>query len=611
MFRFANPIYLYLLILIPLLVLAYILLFYRKRRQFKQFGDLELMKSLMPDVSNIRHHVKFSLMMLALTLIIFMLARPQYGIKTEEYKRSGIEAIVAVDVSNSMLCEDVAPSRLQKAKMIVSKLVEQLDEDRVGLIAFAGNAVTLLPLTQDGVSAKMFLEQLNTQTVSLQGTNMSEAIQRAIAGFSASESKEVGRALIFITDAEDNEEGAEEMARDAQKMGIKIFVLSVGTVQGGPIPLGGGRFKKDLSGNTVITHLNEEAGKALAKAGNGVYLHVDQTDNAQAMLEAEISNMQKEDFKSSAYSEYDEQFIAVAILLLVVLIIEICVMDKKNNWFRRFKIHFGVWPVMVGCWLVMASVSAQTPKENTRLGNYHYRDGQFDKAEVYYKKSLERDSTMEALYNLGNAQLAQGRDSDAFVSYQKALQQPSASTLKKAMIYHNMGNIMYASALMHMKSQDGQANESFGHAVELFKGSLRNNPNSNETRYNLAMAQYMFKKTQNDPNQNNQNNKDKNKDNKNQDKKEQNKDQQNQNKEKNKDDKKEQQDKQNQQNQDKKDAKEQPSKPEQANPAQPKKDEMDEQTAEQLLNSAQQDEKKVQKKLIKQPQQRRSLDKDW
>lgn len=609
MFRFANPTYIYILVLIPVFVLAYILMYRDKMKKLREFGNPELMSFMMPEVSNIRRHVKFSLLMAALALLIFMLARPQYGIRSEEQKRSGIEAIIAVDVSNSMLCEDVAPSRLQKAKMIVSKLIEQLDEDRVGLIAFAGNAVTLLPLTQDGVSAKMFLEQLNTQTVSLQGTNMREAIQRAIAGFSSSESKNVGRALIFITDAEDNEQGAENIAQEAGKMGIKIFVLSVGTAQGGPIPMGGGRFKLDLSGNTVITHLNEEAGKALAKAGNGVYLHVDQTDNAQAMLESEISKMQKDDFVSSVYSEYDEQFIAVAILLLIVLIIEVCIMEKKNNWLKRFRSMINRISACVML-LLFCSVSlhAQNMKENIRLGNYHYKDGQFDKAEVYYKKSLDRDSTMEAYYNLANAQLMQGRDSDAYVTYQKALEFPSKNKKKKSYVYHNMGNIMYASGLMHMKMQDGKANEAFRNAVELFKGSLRNNPDSNETRYNLAMAQYMFKKTQNDPNQNDQN-QNQNKD-KNQDQNKDNKDKQDQNKDKQKQDKdKQDKDKQNKDKQN--DKKEQQSKPEQPQPAQQKKDEMDEQTAAQLLNSAQQDEKKVQKKLIKQQQQRHSLEKDW
>lgn len=336
MFRFASPIYFYLLILIPILTVIYVLVLFRMKQQLKKFGDFELMRDLMPDVSPLRRHVKFSLMMLALGLLVVVLARPQYGTRNEEVKRSGIEVAIAVDVSNSMLCKDVSPSRLDKSKMIVSKLVEQFDEDKVGLVAFAGSAITLLPMTSDYVSAKMFLDQLNPATISIQGTNMADAITRATAGFS--KKTNVGRALILITDAEDNEPGAIEAAKQARKEGIQIFVLSVGTAEGGPIPMGDGSFKKDLSGNVVTTKLNEQIGKSIAQAGGGMYVHVDQTNLAQSLLEKEIEKMQKEDISQSMYSEYDEQFVAVALLLFIVLVVELCVMERKNRWLGKFKL---------------------------------------------------------------------------------------------------------------------------------------------------------------------------------------------------------------------------------------------------------------------------------
>lgn len=336
MFRFAHPLYLYLLLLIPFAVFAYIMLQRRMKKSLERFGDLELLRHLMPDVSTSRRNVKFVLMMFALGLLVVLIARPQFGTRNEEVKRSGIEAVIAVDVSNSMLCEDVAPSRLEKSKMIVSKLIEQLDEDRVGLVAFAGTAITLLPVTSDYVSAKMFLEQLHPSTISLQGTNLSEAVNRAVAGFS--DKKTVGRALILITDAEDNEDGAVEAAKAAQEKGIRIFVLSVGTPAGGPIPLGNGEYKKDLSGNTVTTKLNEQVGKQIAKAGNGIYINVDHTEQAQLALEREIDKMQKEDVLATMYSEYDEQFVAVALLIFLFLVVEICIMEKKNPLFRNIKL---------------------------------------------------------------------------------------------------------------------------------------------------------------------------------------------------------------------------------------------------------------------------------
>ena len=302
----------------------------------KKFGDTELLRYLMPDVSPVRRHVKFALMMLALGLISVVLARPQYGTRNEEVKRSGIEIAIAVDVSNSMLCQDVSPSRLEKSKMIVSKLVEMFAEDKVGLVAFAGSAITLLPMTSDYVSAKMFLDQLNPETISIQGTNVAEAITRATAGFS--KKNNVGRALILITDAEDNEAGAIEAAKQAKEAGIQIFVLSVGTAQGGPIQMYDGTFKKDLSGNVVTTKLNEQIGKDIAQAGGGMYIHVDQTNMAQAILEQEIGKMQKEDISASMYSAYDEQFVAVALLLFFVLVAELCIMERKNHLFKKFKL---------------------------------------------------------------------------------------------------------------------------------------------------------------------------------------------------------------------------------------------------------------------------------
>lgn len=336
MFRFASPIFLYLLILIPVLTVIYMLIEYRMTQKMKKFGDIELIRYLMPDVSPMRRHVKFALMLMALGLISVVLARPQYGTRNEEVKRSGIEIAIAVDVSNSMLCQDVSPNRLEKSKMIVSKLVEMFDEDKVGLVAFAGSAITLLPMTSDYVSAKMFLDQLNPETISIQGTNVAEAITRATAGFS--KKNNVGRALILITDAEDNEEGAIEAAKQAKKAGVQIFVLSVGTAQGGPIQMYDGTFKKDLSGNVVTTKLNEQIGKDIAQAGGGMYIHVDQTNMAQAILEQEIGKMQKEDISASMYSAYDEQFVAVALLLFIVLVAELCIMERKNHLFKKFKL---------------------------------------------------------------------------------------------------------------------------------------------------------------------------------------------------------------------------------------------------------------------------------
>lgn len=587
MFRFAHPIYLYLLSLIPLLTAAYVYLRYQRKRKLRRFGDPRLLRPLMVGVSGGRRSVKFALLMLSLALLIFMMARPQYGTRSETVKRKGIETIVAVDVSNSMRCQDVKPSRLGKSKMLVSKLIDQLEEDKVGLVAFAGSAITLLPITGDQASAHMFLDQLSPETVALQGTDIAQAIARSVAGFS--ENKHVGKALILITDAEDNEEGALEAAREAKEKGIRIFVLSVGTSQGGLIPMGNGDYKKDKEGNVVTTRLNAEIGKEIAKAAGGIYINVDQTSTAQRLLSKEIDSMQKEDILTSSYNDYDEQFPAVAILLLITLLLELCITERRNPLFRRVKLFRQPTSAIALCLLMSVPALSEAQQLNERdllrIGNRHFRKGDFKQAETYYRKSLDCSASMEAYYNLGNALAAQGQDSMAYEMYKQGTAQPSNDKKKKAKIFHNMGDLTYASGLRDMKAGGEHAQANFQQAVNDFKNSLRLNPDDNETRYNLAMAQYQLKKShqQGGGGQNKQQNQD-------------NKDKQ---------DKKDQQQQQQQQNKDQQDKQQAPQQPQQ------KKNQMDDQTAEQLLNSAQQDEKQVQRKLKQQPARRRQLEKDW
>lgn len=337
MFRFAHPLFLYILLIIPVIILVYWYICRLQKKRIKQIGDPKLIAHLMPEVSYKRKHLKFGIMMLILALLTLLIARPQTSQpSSQEVTHKGIEAIIAIDVSNSMLCQDVSPSRLTKSKMLVSKLTEKLDNDKVGLIAFAGTAITILPLTVDGVSAKMYLDQLSTSTISTQGTNLAEAIE--CAGRSFSKNKNVCKALILITDAEDNEQGAVEAAKQLAESGIRIFVLSVGTTEGGAIPLGNGELKKDSDDKVIITHLNEQVGQEIAKAANGVYIHVTSSDQAQNKLMAEIDKMQTEEYTFEMYAEHEELFMAVAIVLLICIILETCIISKKNPLLKNFKV---------------------------------------------------------------------------------------------------------------------------------------------------------------------------------------------------------------------------------------------------------------------------------
>lgn len=336
MFRFENPAFLYLLIIIPVFILIRLLGIRKRKRKLKKFGDIELVKQLMPDVSYSRRALKFWLMMAALALIIVMLARPQMGTKISQEKRSGIEVIISLDISNSMRAEDVVPSRLDKSKMLIENMVDNFTNDKVGLVVFAGDAFIQLPITSDYVSAKMFLQNVDPSLIATQGTDLAGAIDLSSKSFTQQD--KVGRAILIITDGEDHEGGAIEAAKKARKNGIRVFVLGVGSPKGSPVPDGNGGYMKDNTGQEVMSALNEDMCKQIAEAGGGAYIHVDNTSLVQRQLNDELTRLQKGDLSSVIYSEYDEQFQAVGILVLLLLVIETLILERKNPLLGKIKL---------------------------------------------------------------------------------------------------------------------------------------------------------------------------------------------------------------------------------------------------------------------------------
>ena len=336
MFRFENPIFLYFLIIIPVLVAVRFFFDRRRLKRVKRFGDPELVGQMMEDVSKYRPKVKFWLLTAALTLIIIMLARPQMGTRISRDKRQGIEAIICMDISNSMLATDVVPSRLAKSKLLVENMVDKFVNDKVGLIVYAGDAFVQLPITSDYVSAKMFMHSINPSLIASQGTDIAAAINLAMLSFTPDE--KAGKAIIVITDGEDHEGYALEAAKAAKDKGVKVFMLGVGSANGAPIKMRDGSYLKDNTGETVITRLNEEMCKQIAEAGSGTYIHVDNTSEAQERLDIEIGKMQKGDISTVVYSEYDEQFQALALIALLLLIIEVCVLERKNPLLKNVKL---------------------------------------------------------------------------------------------------------------------------------------------------------------------------------------------------------------------------------------------------------------------------------
>ena len=335
MLKFEDPTYFWLLWIIPLMAVIRIVTIWQRRKLLHKIGDAALLKQLMPDVSKARREWKFALMMAAIALIVVMLARPQMGSKVSNDQRNGIETIIAIDISNSMLARDVVPSRLDKSKMLVENLVDNFTNDKIGLVVFAGDAFVQLPITSDYVSAKMFLQNIDPSLITTQGTDVARAI--TLASNSFTQQQGVGRAIILITDGEDHEGGAEEAAKQARKKGINVFILGIGSTNGAPIPVGNGEYLKDQSGNVVMTALNEQMCRSVAQAGSGTYIHVDNTSDAQEKLNSELSKLQKGETQSVVYSEYAEQFQAFAILVLILLIVEACLLEAKNPLFKNVK----------------------------------------------------------------------------------------------------------------------------------------------------------------------------------------------------------------------------------------------------------------------------------
>ena len=339
MFRFGNSEFLWGLLIIPALAFFFILSRISRKKALKRFGKLETIEQLMPFVSKGRPILKFIILMLALAFIIVGTARPQFGSKLKTVKREGVELMIALDVSNSMMAEDIQPNRLERAKRAISRLIDRLKDDKIGLIVFAGDAYTQLPITSDYNSAKLFLNSINTQIVPKQGTAIGAAIDMAMRSFTPSE--EANKAIIVITDGENHEDDPVTAAQAASEKGIIVHAIGMGLPQGSPIPVlrnGQKDYLKDRDGNVVITKLDEQMLEKVAVAGNGIYVRA---NNAQIGLDTlldEINKMQKEEMESRVYSEYDDQFQYFFAIGLFLILLEYIILERKNRYLKNIRL---------------------------------------------------------------------------------------------------------------------------------------------------------------------------------------------------------------------------------------------------------------------------------
>ena len=577
MIQFAQAQYLLMILLIPLFFVMYALFRRERNKKIAKLGNPALMAALMPARSKYKGWVRISFFAVAWFFFAIGLARPQIGAKLKESNRKGAEIMIALDVSNSMLAQDYYPNRLERAKLAISRLVDKLQGDRIGLIVFAGQSFVQLPITTDYVSAKIFLNTIGTESVPVQGTALGEAINTAIKSFSSeAQMQQDNKAIILITDGENHEDDAVAAAKMAAEVGIKVFCIGVGSPEGKPIPYGpNGDLMKDKDGNIVVTKLNEKILEEVAIAGGGAYVRAGNAEFGLNPIIDELKQLQQQQFKSVVFEDFEEQYMYFFAIALVFLLLEFFVGNRRVG--RKM---FAVSLIFI---LTASSAFAQTDRKEVRKGNRFYKEGDYKEAEVEYRKALIKDSlSIAGNYNLANTLMQQEDAANAELIYAKVgdtiSKMPQQVDWKKGAVkvakndvapdyYHNLGNSLLAQ-------------KRYGEAVDAYKNALKRNPSDAQTRENYIYAKKKMEDEQNQDQQQQQNQQDQN----------QNQNQQNQNQDQNKD----QNQDQNQDNKDNPDKKDQPQDQQQQPQNEPK---ISPQAAEQMLQAMQEKENQTQEKV--------------
>lgn len=329
MFRFANPQYLWLLLAIAAMTIVFALALHNRRKRLARFGCPATLRELMPDASTGRVKLKFSIFCAAVALLVFAAARPQFGSKLREEKAKGIEMMLAVDVSNSMLAEDFEPNRLERTKYAIGKLFEGLKQDRVGLIVFAGEPKVQLPITSDMRMAQAFARRIDPSLVSVQGTAIGKALEQAVMAFSGDREQSHSRVVVLITDGENHDDDAIAVAERAAEMGIRIYTIGVGTPEGAPIQIGG-EFINDEKGEMVVSKLNEEMLAQIAQITGGAYVRSSKQSVGLDEIVKEINDMEQSELSTLRFEEFNEQYQYLLALALVLLLMELLLLDRRN-----------------------------------------------------------------------------------------------------------------------------------------------------------------------------------------------------------------------------------------------------------------------------------------
>ena len=337
MYKIEEPIYFYLLAIIPIMIVIFLLVFWWKKRTQRKFSDSKLLQRLAPNSSVFKSVLKLGILLVGISFLVISLVNPKMGTKLKTVKREGVDVVFALDVSKSMLAEDIAPNRLEKAKQIISKIIDKLGSDRVGVIIYAGNAYPLLPITTDHAAANMFLQNANPDMVSSQGTAINEALELAKTYYNNDE--QTNRFLVIISDGEDHQEETKQVAQNLSNDGVKVYTVGVGTERGGPIPmrLNGSMigYKKDRKGETVITKRMPEVLAEIADVANGRYIDGNVTEDPVKQISEIIANAQKSEFETKQFSDYKDQFQWFLAIAILCLLLDVFLFDKKTKWVRK------------------------------------------------------------------------------------------------------------------------------------------------------------------------------------------------------------------------------------------------------------------------------------
>ncbi len=450
-----------------------------KKRTINHFFKSSILERIIPNISPINSKLRNGFFIATIVLLVIAIANPQIGTKQEKIKGQGIDIMILLDVSNSMLAQDIQPNRLERAKFFIGKLLDNLKNDRVGFVIFAGNAYLQVPITIDFASIKMNLPIIDPAQIPSQGTNIGEAVELAGKSLGLTDSK--NKAIVIVTDGEDHDDNANAAIETAKKNGIKVFAIGVGEEKGAPIPLGNsGEVKKDENGQPILTAFNRKMLEELAKIGNGSFYHLGQQSDIVDNVASELAKIEGKEFEEFDFSSYNSYFYWFAIIALILLLIEFIIPDIH---FSKYMKNLSLFILIIGLNSTLysqietkeAKANKEKAKTFIRKGNSNLLNNKLQDAEVNYRKALNLNpKSNTAHYNLGNALYQQQRYQEATEQFLHSSEK-NDDKLSKAKSFHNLGNSYFKGNQLDK-------------AISAYENALKLNPNDMDTKYNLALA---------------------------------------------------------------------------------------------------------------------------